>query len=570
MIRHKILMDAQQTVAAGLLDEGIKVVYDADAPYADLKNRVMHLRPLPEHVDDEALLHLRADCDHELGHFGATDPEALEGIERRLVAVLANTIEDGYVERWVSERWLGCAENLHASNKAILAEIKSTASGTKANRRARAVTALQTIAFGKTPDVAVKLLGDDIKPLLDAAADLLPQLPLVNNTGQSVALARQFADRWRWGERKKEKRENQESESAEDDVSADDSADENPEPQQTLTADESRREEKVARQLEGTGVATRRKRKVTATEFSPRYTYQSYTDEDVIERLHVPEHVEPTSFIRSVRALVPPLRRRLLMEFRGVGPQPVPAQERGSLDRTALHRVALGARNVFEEEHDLPVVDADVTLLVDLSASMLCPTKTAPSRLYVAAQAACAFSMTLDLIGVPHECLGFTTRNRLGRAHKKLSKPYQRVRPLRHLVVKEATERFHAARGRFAALACFPHGGAVENIDGESLMWAARRLAARNRSGMKPVLIVFSDGEPESFPEHTPTLAWHLKRTVKRVEAAGIDVIGVGIDTPFVQHYYSRHVYVERIEDLVEITYGLLQQVGHAYSRSRK
>ena len=563
MIRHKLLMDAQQTVATGLLGEGIKVVYDAKTPYADLKNRVMHLRPLPEHVDDEALLHLRADCDHELGHFGATDPDALEGIDRPLVQVIANTIEDGYIERWVSNRWLGCAENLHASNKAILAEIKSKALDTQSNRRARAVTALQTIAFGKTPEVAIALLGEDIRPLLNEVSDLLDKLPTVNNTGQSVALARQFADRWRWGE--KNKRDEQKPEDDEQTDSADADG-EQPQPK-PMTPEENRREAKVAREIDGKGIADQRKRMVKLTEFSPRDTYYPYTDEDDISRLRVPEEIEPHPFMQSVRAVVPTLRRRLLMEFRGVAPQPVPAQERGILDRTALHRVALGARNVFEEEHDLPIVDADVTLLVDLSASMLTPTKTAPSRLYVAAQAACAFSMSLDLMGVPHECLGFTTRNRLGRAHKKLNKPYQRVRPLRHLIVKSASERFHAAKRRFAALSRYGHGGASENIDGESVMWAARRLAARNRAGMKPVLIVFSDGEPMSNPEHTPTLARHLKKTVKRVESAGIDVIGVGIDTPFVEQYYSRHVYVQKIDDLVKVTYGLLSQVGNAYRR---
>jgi len=169
------------------------------------------------------------------------------------------------------------------------------------------------------------------------------------------------------------------------------------------------------------------------------------------------------------------------------------------------------------------------------------------------------------LIGVKNECLAFTTRHRRGKARTLIGKSYQRVRPLRHLVIKSAEEDFRAARARFASLAYFIN--AVENIDGESVMWAARRLAARNRPGLAPVLIVFSDGEPASTPESIPILCRHLKSTIKRVSAAGIHVIGVGIGTDCVEHYYPQHVVVNKVDDLVKVTYGLIRSVGQATSR---
>ena len=54
MLRKDLLQSAQAVVSAGLLGEGVKVVFDAEIPHADLTNRVMHLRPLPDEVSEEA------------------------------------------------------------------------------------------------------------------------------------------------------------------------------------------------------------------------------------------------------------------------------------------------------------------------------------------------------------------------------------------------------------------------------------------------------------------------------------------------------------------------------------
>ncbi len=567
MIDRAQLMDAQQAVAAGLLGEGIKVVYDATTPHADLTNRVMHLRPLPQELDDAALLHLRADCDHELGHFGVTDPAVLSTIARPLVGLIANAIEDGLVERWVSARWLGCAENLNESNAALLREIRDSATDERQNQRARAVTALQSLAFGKSRASVLKSLGEDIDPLLDEIGEFLPELAGVNNTAMSLDLATRIADRWAWGKKqpsakkKKKKRKKQSAQSPPGQDSVPGSA-----ATHATSVGQQRREREIAREIARESLGERRKEKITKLAFVAGQHYRAYTAEDDFTRLR-PIAGSPHVHLERVRSLVPPLRRRLLMELRGVAPEPVHAQVTGQLDRAALHRVAFGHRDVFEQEQESVVVDADITLLVDLSASMAAPVPIEgvsaehwPRRIDIASDAATAFSMTLDLIGVPHECLGFTTRCRIGRALDRFDREFERVRPLRLMIVKDAKEPFQSAARRFAALPLFE--GMAENIDGESLLWAARRLAERHRHGLKPVLIVFSDGEPLSSPERQRCLNAHLKRAVARVERSGIHVIGVGIGTDSVRSFYSHHVVVNKIEDLVSVTYGLLRAIG--------
>lgn len=148
--------------------------------------------------------------------------------------------------------------------------------------------------------------------------------------------------------------------------------------------------------------------------------------------------------------------------------------------------------------------------------------------------------------------------------HRDLGGAYTRVRPLRHLIIKKADERFRAARHRFASLSQFER--CAENVDGESVMWAARRLAARNRQGMRPILMVFSDGEPASMPEHHGLLNWHLKETVTRIEKAGIHVIGVGIATSSVKRFFKHHLVLNDLSDLVGTSYRILREVLKARS----
>jgi cobalamin biosynthesis protein CobT len=247
------------------------------------------------------------------------------------------------------------------------------------------------------------------------------------------------------------------------------------------------------------------------------------------------------------------------MEFRGVGTKREFDKRAGVIDRESLHKVAVGNPRVFTTDMPHAVPDADATLLVDMSGSMLCGVgRSGYSRIYIASQAAYAFSTVLDLIGVPNEVLGFTTSVTFDHRTAILGH-YSRVRPLHQLVVKPAASTARAHKARFAAMAHYDQ--CAENIDGECVMWAAQRLAARNRRGMAPILIVLSDGEPASVPERHSVLNLHLSKTVERIEKAGINVIGVGIQTKSVQRFYKNNLVIGDVKDLVGTSYGILRSV---------
>jgi len=534
-------MDAQQSVVTGLLSEGVTVVYDAETPYADLHSRVMHVRPLPEEVDDTALLHLRADCDHEMCHLARSDPKVLDAIDRPMLKLVHNAIEDGFVEFWGASMWLGVGENLRRSNDLVSADLREKATGSRACRRTRAISALQFLVLGEDVSIACARLGEDIRPMLEEIAQLVPELRLVRSSSDGRAAAERICNVWRWGNRSE------------------------PKHKPLRTEGKARaREDKVAASLAPMPTIAKARKAAIRKIGSVPGSYRAYVNRDIVETVQVTadHRTGVGEFLRSVRHVVPPLRRRLLMEFRSTGRRYEYDHRSGQLDRSSLHRIALGDDRIFRREVPVPVVDADVTLLVDISGSMTLKAPSGVPRIRLAAQAAGATSMVLDLIGVPNECLAFTTRDGFvppGVLEEFEAGAYQRVRALRHLVIKDVRQSFRQARAGFVAMADFM--GCDENIDGESLLWASRRLLARARRGVVPILIVYSDGAPASSPEDCGALAVHLKRAVERATAAGVIVLMVGIGTSSVERFCRNTVVIGDISELVEASYSLLRRV---------
>ena len=116
-------------------------------------------------------------------------------------------------------------------------------------------------------------------------------------------------------------------------------------------------------------------------------------------------------------------------------------------------------------------------------------------------------------------------------------------------------------------LAFFEH--CSENIDGEAILWGARRILSRPNRGDQPVLMVFSDGEPASAPESNAILAQHLRKSIKRVEASGITIFGIGIGSDAVRSFYDNAVIVSDVSNLLPTFYGLIKKVLQERQTSR-
>jgi len=227
-------------------------------------------------------------------------------------------------------------------------------------------------------------------------------------------------------------------------------------------------------------------------------------------------------------------------------------REEGILDAGRLARVVANPTTPlsFKVETDTEFRDTVVTLLLDNSGSM----RGRP--ISIAAISADVLARTLERCQVKVEILGFTTRAWKGGqareawlAAKRPERP-GRLNDLRHIVYKSADAPWRRARANLGLM--MKEGLLKENIDGEALEWAHRRMLARPEA--RKILMVISDGAPvdDSTLSVNPAnyLEKHLRDVIALVErrkAVELIAIGIGHD---VTRYYERAVTITDVEQL--------------------
>ncbi len=226
--------------------------------------------------------------------------------------------------------------------------------------------------------------------------------------------------------------------------------------------------------------------------------------------------------------------------------------EEGILDVGRLARVVANPTTPlsFKVEQDTEFRDTVVTLLLDNSGSM----RGRP--ISIAAICADVLARTLERCQVKVEILGFTTRAWKGGQSReewlKAGRPQQpgRLNDLRHIIYKGADAPWRRVRNNLGLM--MKEGLLKENIDGEALEWAHRRMLGRPEA--RKVLMVISDGAPvdDSTLSVNPAnyLEKHLRDVIAMVEkrrAVELVAIGIGHD---VTRYYNRAVTITDVEQL--------------------
>ena len=226
--------------------------------------------------------------------------------------------------------------------------------------------------------------------------------------------------------------------------------------------------------------------------------------------------------------------------------------EEGILDTARLARVIASPSYPlsYKRETETTFRDTVVTLLLDNSGSM----RGRP--ISVAAMSADILARTLERCAVKVEILGFTTRawkgGRAREAWLATGKPAApgRLNELRHIVYKSADTPWRRARKSLGLM--LREGLLKENIDGEALLWAHRRLLAR--SEQRRILMVISDGAPVDDSTLSVNsgnyLDRHLRETIAWIEATSpIELLAIGIGHD-VTRYYRRAVTLVDAEQL--------------------
>ncbi|MDW8399195.1 MAG: cobaltochelatase subunit CobT [Acetobacteraceae bacterium] len=226
--------------------------------------------------------------------------------------------------------------------------------------------------------------------------------------------------------------------------------------------------------------------------------------------------------------------------------------EEGLLDVARLARVVATPTHSlsYKRETEAKFRDTIVTLLIDNSGSM----RGRP--ISVAAMCCDILARTLERCGVKTEILGFTTRAWKGgqsrEAWVKAGKPRNpgRLNDLRHVIYKAADAPWRRARRNLGLM--LREGLLKENIDGEALEWAYRRLIRRPEQ--RRILMVISDGAPvdDSTLSVNPGnyLEKHLRTVIAEIEREGdVELLAIGIGHD-VTRYYRRAVTIVDAEEL--------------------
>ena len=227
-------------------------------------------------------------------------------------------------------------------------------------------------------------------------------------------------------------------------------------------------------------------------------------------------------------------------------------REEGILDAGRLARVVANPTTPlsFKVEKDTEFRDTMVTLLLDNSGSM----RGRP--ISIAAICADVLARTLERCAVKVEILGFTTRAWKGGLSREKwladGRPAGpgRLNDLRHIIYKSADAPWRRTRENLGLM--MKEGLLKENIDGEALEWAHRRMVARREQ--RKILMVISDGAPvdDSTLSVNPAnyLEKHLRDVIAMVEkrkAVELLAIGIGHD---VTRYYDRAVTITDVDQL--------------------
>ena len=253
--------------------------------------------------------------------------------------------------------------------------------------------------------------------------------------------------------------------------------------------------------------------------------------------------------------------------------QRVPGMRRGRLHGPNLHRILSGDDRVFTRREEAQSLDTAISLLIDCSGSM----GGAPLKL--ATEASYALGSVLHRLNIQFECLGFTddsahpeTRtvaynNEVQEADKiaKIIRSIPIVMPKFKTFDERWTQpvqrRFGHVFNRHGSIPGFRMGSTPE---GCGMEFAARRLIGRKEA--RKIMIVMTDGEPggQVFRPTSGNDYYAYKRQsvemVKAIEAAGVDLIGVGIKHAGPTGYYTNSMVIDSLEEMPAKLMSLLKK----------
>lgn len=230
-------------------------------------------------------------------------------------------------------------------------------------------------------------------------------------------------------------------------------------------------------------------------------------------------------------------------------------KEEGYLDRKKISQIIIRpfATDNYVTIKENAYQDTVICLLLDNSGSMR------GQPIMMSAMACEIIVKILEKFGVKTEILGFTTVDWRGGKSRKLwdsnSKPANpgRLSDIRHIIYKNANQSFKKSQNNLGLM--LKEGILKENIDGEALIWAKKRLDSYSQK--RKILMVISDGTPvddsTNSNNYTDILSDHLHHVISKIEKhSDIEITAIGIGHE-VREFYKNSLMIANAADLGDV-----------------
>lgn len=500
---------------------GVEVIFKGNtAPHTD--GRTIYLPSLPSPCPEAILRVFRGTADHESAHVICSDFDFAREFKKshgNQAFEIMNVLEDLRIESLMEQKFSGSKTNLRASYDDAMRHIESRVSCMSLWSRTLACM----ICEGKRMDST--LFGEDASQLVAMVEDLVVQAVHQPTTKDVGPLALEIMDRWKTAGKENPADEESPTREIFKEVSADD---------EQLS---------ISRHL------VDRIAEISRDNCSSAYRVYDRS-QDVLEFAQVGNPSEYQRILDEVRPHVAGLRQRLVQTFKARSQCRYQPDPNGSkLDRKRLHTICLPLPSAPFRSKVMGVSDdVAVSLLVDLSGSMQ------GRRLQLAQQCSVLLAETMDKLGFPLEIIGATTvsdRRYLKHLRKdeginisRIESEFTRCIPTQHIVFKSFAEPLRRCRSRFGSMTA-SHYTPLN----ESVLISGRRLLQQKAS--RRILIVLTDGACYLGCKSTQHIVQkNLLDNLEALGKSGIELIGVGIKSPYVLDTFQTAINIEALEEL--------------------
>lgn len=589
---HEAMLESKMERIARIItrEYGVNVRVEGGRAYVDLDTREIVIPNLKGDFLGTIERVLDGFLDHECAHILYTDGALVDSIKKMVVLFdIWNGVEDCWVEREHSKIFPGVAQNLKVLHEAVYAENKKHWDQASLIPKLRAAL-IHCWCGGAVLDdfYSDPLIGNLLKLLEPEFLDGFN----VKATKEAISLARRIVDKLRNFAQQQlvtqSKKADQISQELQGDLESKDaslsgrdagiSSDQGTESNGKVEKENQSQFQDILNELEGvdykplmdpeslinnllSGVPYRDKKSdpeeylVFSNEFD---TDTFYTSEQKLSwsQDYAKLREEVSDYIGTM-GMTLALALSAEAESRWVGG----ARRGRKFDRRVFPLWTQGGRDdrIYRQKEQNEDWDVAVSLLWDCSGSMGSNTGKR-SKSYLARLAAIAFHEALTP-GIMHEVLGFNTG---GGSSATLA---ERINAA--VEGGEDVSKYSRTVGLDNRMVFVPWGssdgraicaidGWAANRDGECVLWAAKRLAARPET--RKVLIVGSDGHPNGA-EYGYTEKKYLQNVVQQIINAGIEVYAIGIKSSAVKCYYPHWVTINNTKDLPAV---VLRQLGKA------